>query len=140
MNYQKGMSSLSLLLVLAVSGFFLLCAFKLIPVYSENQYIVSALQSLRDRDKTVDQMSPSEIHKHLQNFYTVNGVRSKGANNIVVERERNRSIITIYYEVKVPLFYNISVVLDFKNYMDSTKPDECCKAPVDYRPKAKKDD
>ena len=139
MKYEKGMSSLSLLLVLTVAGFFMLCAFKLVPVYSENQYIVSALQSLRDRDKTVDQMTPSEIRKHLQNFYTVNGVRSAGANNIVVERDRNRSIITIYYEVKVPLFYNISVVVDFKNYMDSSKPEECCKAPVDYRPKAKKD-
>lgn len=137
MKNQKGMSSLNLMLVLGVAGFFLLCAFKLIPVYSENQYIISALESLRDRDKKVDQMSPSEIHKHLQNFYTVNGVRSPGANNIVVEQERNRSIITIYYEVKVPLFYNISVVLDFKNYMDSTKPEECCSAPKDYRPKAK---
>jgi hypothetical protein len=134
---QQGMSSFNLILVLAVAGFFLMCAFKLVPVYSENQYVVSAMKSLRDKDKPVAQMSPGEIRKHIKNFYMINGVRSAGASNIEVERERNRNIITINYEVRVPLFYNISVVLDFNNYMDSTKPEECCKPPVDYRPKPK---
>ncbi|UTA46284.1 DUF4845 domain-containing protein [Simiduia sp. 21SJ11W-1] len=136
-NQQLGMSSLNLILVLAVAGFFLMCAFKLVPVYSENQYIVSALESLRDKDKPVSQMSPSEIKHHLSNFYMINGVRSVGSSNIEIERERNRNIITINYEVRVPLIYNISVVVDFQNYMDTSKPEECCRPPVDYRPKTK---
>lgn len=134
-NRQWGMSSLNLLLVISLAGFFMLLAFKLVPVYSENQYVVSALKSLRDQDKPVQSMTVPEIKMHLANFYTINGVRSEGAQNIVVERERDRNIVTIYYKVEVPLFYNLSVVVDFKNYLDSTKPEECCKAPVDYRPK-----
>jgi hypothetical protein len=136
-RYQLGISSINLIVVLAVAGFFLMCAFKLVPVYSENQYVVSALESLRDKDKPVAQMSATEIRKHLNNFYMVNGVRSAGASNIEIERERNRNIITIDYEVRVPLVYNISVVVDFQNYMDTTKPEECCRPPVDYRPKTK---
>ncbi|MBB3168268.1 DUF4845 domain-containing protein [Simiduia aestuariiviva] len=134
---QLGLSSFNLLLVLAVVGFFAMCAFKLVPVYSENQYVVSALESLRNKDKPVAQMTAAEIRKHLQSFYMINGVRSEGASNIEIERERNRNIITINYEVRVPLIYNISVVVDFQNYMDTTKPEACCRPPVDYRPKKK---
>ena len=134
---QLGISTINLILLLGVAGFFMLCAFKLIPVYAENQYIVTALESLRDKDKPVAQMSPTEIRKHLNTFYMLNGVRSEGANNIEVEHERNRNIVTIYYEVRVPLFYNITVLVDFKNYLDTTKPEECCRPPADYRPKEK---
>lgn len=134
-NRQWGISSLNLLLVISLAGFFMLLAFKLVPVYSENQYVVAALKSLRDQDKPVQSMSAAEIKKHLANFYMINGVRSEGAQNIVIEQERNRNIVTIYYKIEVPLFYNLSVVVDFKNYLDTTKPEECCRAPVDYRPK-----
>lgn len=135
---QQGISTLNLLLVMVIAGFFLLLAFKLIPAYAENRYIQSALQSLRDRDKPVSQMTAAEIRKHITNFYTINGVRIPEANNIAIESERNRTIITINYQLTIPLFYNISVLLDFQNYMDTTKPEECCKPPKDYRPKVDK--
>lgn len=133
---QSGISTLNLLVVLIVAGFFLVLAFKLVPAYTENRYIQSALQSLRDRDKPVAQMSAAEIRKHLLNFYTINGVRIPEANNIVIENDRNRTIITINYKLTIPLFYNISVLLDFQNYMDTTKPEECCNPPIDYISKA----
>ena len=57
---QRGMSSLNLMIVLLVAGFFMMCAFKLVPSYAENMYVVDALKALGDGAKPVAEMSKSE--------------------------------------------------------------------------------
>ncbi len=127
---QKGMSSLMLLYLLSSIGFFMLCAFKLVPAYAENRYIEEALRSLGESSQRIEDMSSSQIKKSLQKFYMVNNVRSKGASEIKVERTNKATIVHVDYDVNVPLFMNISIVLRFENYLDSRKPRECCKPPL----------
>ena len=126
---QKGMSSLMLLYLLSSIGFFVLCAFKIVPLYAENRYIQEAMRALGDSSEPINDMSKSKIKKTLQKFYMVNNIRSPGANEITVERSSVATIVHVDYDVNVPLFMNISVVLSFENYLDSRKPGECCKPP-----------
>lgn len=125
---QRGLGMLQWALVIAVAGFFLLFAFKVVPLYAENRYVESALRSLETGGEKVEQMADAEIKKKLGNFYLINNVRSEGpTKNIKIDRRSEDLLITIDYETRVPLFYNIDLVLSFQNHLDSSRPGQCCK-------------
>jgi hypothetical protein len=125
---QRGLGMLQWALVIAVAGFFLLFAFKVVPLYAENRYVESALRSLETGGEKVEQMTDAEIKKKLGNFYLINNVRSEGpTKNIKIDRRSEDLLITIDYETRVPLFYNIDLVLSFQNHLDSSRPGQCCK-------------
>lgn len=126
---QSGMSSLSLMTILLVAGFFMMCAFKLVPAYAENMYVVDALKALGNGVKPVGEMNKGEIKSALQKHYMLNNVRSEGPNNIDVERTRDGLLVNINYEVRTVLIdaINLDVVVRFENQLDSTDVDSCCK-------------
>ncbi len=125
---QRGLGMLQWALVIAVAGFFLLFAFKVIPLYAENRYVESALRSLENGGEKVESMTDAEIKKKLGNFYMINNVRSEGpTKNIKIDRRSEDLLITVDYETRVPLFYNIDLVLSFQNHLDSSRPGQCCK-------------
>jgi hypothetical protein len=128
LKQQRGLGMLQWALVIAIVGFFLLFAFKVVPLYAENRYVESALRSLVSGGDKVEEMSDAEITKKLNNFYMINNVRSEGpTKNIKIEREAEKAVVTVDYETRVPLMYNIDLVLSFKNHLDSTNPSQCCK-------------
>lgn len=124
---QRGLSSLSWLLLIAVTGFFMMCAFKLIPHYAENIYIADGLKTLGQGEKPVADMSKREIKKTLDRFYMMNNVRSEGSKNLDLDRTKKGLLVNVNYEVRVPLFANVDVLLTFENQLDSSDPSACCK-------------
>jgi hypothetical protein len=135
-KHQRGLGMLQWALVIAIAGFFLLFAFKIVPLYAENRYVESALRSLETGGEKLEQMTDAEITKKLNNFYMINNVRSEGpTKNIKVERESEKAVVTVDYETRVPLFYNIDLVLSFQNHLDSTRPGQCCKPPTTLKTK-----
>ena len=126
--HQRGYGLLQWLAILAAAGFFLLFAFRVVPLYAENRYVISALKSLEDGGSRLADMSDAEIKKKLTNFYMVNNVRSEGpTKNIDIDRSNNKVVVMIDYETRVNLFYNIDLVLVFKNHLDSTRTNMCCR-------------
>ena len=129
---QQGLGLLSWILVLIIAGFFLLCAFKIVPLYAENRYVVSGLQSLADEGSSLEEMSDMEIKRKMANFYMINNVRSEGPKNIEIQRDAKKLIVKIDYEARVTLFDNapfirtLDVVVVFKNHLDSSRPNQCC--------------
>lgn len=126
-NKQQGLGAISLLLILVVAGFFLLCFFRIGPAYLDNRYITSALRTLSENNSDVGQLEKTEIRKQLGNFMTINGVRNQSVKDFIIKRDKEKMIITNVYEVRVPIFANIDAVINFKNQLDSSNPEECCK-------------
>lgn len=127
---QQGLSSIGWLLVILLVGFFLTLAFKMVPAYADNVYITDGLESLRDfekNDRGYDSMTDSAIREHLNSYFMINNVRSAAAKSLKIDRKSDRVLVNMNYEVRVPLFHNIDVVMSFKNQFDSKRPDECCK-------------
>lgn len=126
---QVGMHKLLLLLMILIFGTVLWSSIKVAPAYIDNMYIVEALRSLaEDHPDDLHELPKSEIRRKLSKFYTVNNVRGEAAKALSVERLKGKTLISISYETRVPLFYNIDAVLTFDNVLDSSKPDECCSA------------
>ena len=127
LQQQRGLTMISWVFVLAVLAFCGIFGFAVVPMYAENVYVVNALKSLAEPGINIAEMSDAEINKKLQNFYMVNNVRSDGAQNIVIDRKSKALLITIDYENRANLFWNIDVVTRFKNHLDAEHPKLCCK-------------
>lgn len=125
---QAGLGLIQWLFVLAAAGFFLLFAFRVVPLYAENRYVVSGLKSLQDGGNLLTDMTDAEIKKKLANFYMINNVRSEGpTKNLDIDRSNNKIIVMVDYETRVNLFYNIDLVLFFENHLDSSRVNMCCR-------------
>lgn len=123
---QRGLTMISWICVLAILSFCGLFAFKVVPMYAENTYVVSALQSLA-AESNFEDMSDAEIKKFLNNYYMVNNVRSEGPQKIVIDRKSKNLVVKIDYENRANLMYNIDLVADFKNHLDASQKNICCK-------------
>ncbi|MCD9459183.1 DUF4845 domain-containing protein [Marinibactrum halimedae] len=123
---QRGMSLYGWVLVLMVAGFFFTVAFKLGPVYIDNSFIASGLKDLGRHPEGVETLSNGQIKKELMQFFSINNVRNEEAKNIKVQRNGEVVLVNIDYEIRVPMFANIDVVLTFNNQLNSKFPGQCC--------------
>lgn len=124
---QKGLTLISWIFVIAILAFCGMFAFAVVPMYAENMYVEKALKSLAAPGERVAEMSDSEIKKKLESFYLINNVRSEGPQQIVIDRKSKNLLITVDYENRTNLFYNIDVVTSFKNHLDGEHPELCCR-------------
>lgn len=124
---QSGLSKLLLLLILGMAAFVLLCAFRIIPAYTDDYYIQAALKSLEDDAATINDLTDREIRRKISNFYMVNNVRNHSAKDVEIERYDDGVLVSVNYEVQIPLIYNIDVLITFENEWDSATPHKCCK-------------
>lgn len=128
---QRGLGVLQWLVIIVVVVVVGKFGFTVVPLYSENIYVQTALKSLDSGAEKLENMTDAEIKKKLNNFYLINNVRSKGpTENIKIEREADRVVVTIDYEAREEYMFNIDVVVSFQNYLDSTRPGQCCKPPA----------
>lgn len=128
---QRGLSSLGWLFVISIGGFALLCGFKLGPVYLDNTFVRGALQSL-SKEEDLMGMNNGTIRGKLSKLFAVNNIRGEVTKKVKIERKKDRVLVNINYEERIPLIYNIDVVLTFENQLDSSRPGECCNPPKDF--------
>lgn len=127
---QQGLGAIAWLTIIVVVVIFGVCAAKMIPAYTENLTVEAGLRSLTDDIEPVHEMSKGEIRQKLSNFYTINNVRGPATENLEIDRNRDRTLVQVNYEVRESLFANIAVVMTFNNQLDSSKPEECCSGPT----------
>jgi Tfp pilus assembly major pilin PilA len=126
MKYQRGLSSISWLLVLMVLAFLALFAAKAVPPYVENQYVVEALKSLSENNKDLSNLTAGEIRTQLSKFFTINGVRGEAGKHVEIKQTRDGVVVNINYEVRENLFRHIDLVSRFDNQLNSKYPERCC--------------
>lgn len=113
MRNQAGMSSLSLLMLIVVVAFFGLCGFKLAPLYMDNFTLNSTLKNLDVPRGQLNDMTTTEIRDAMGKAFAVNGV-SMQPRDFNIARDSGRVTISIDYEERVPLIYNLDVVATFQ--------------------------
>ena len=117
---QKGASFFGIVILLVIVGLFLLSALKVAPSYMDNNVIVNTMEGIISNND-FKAMSIAEIRADLQRSLVTNNIRDFEGANVVLTREGNDSFVDINYESRVPLFYNISVVVTFENRFDKNK-------------------
>ncbi len=110
---QRGITFISLLLLLMIMGFFLLLLFKLGPVYLENYTVKTVLSNLR-KDPVLHTRPSREIRGAIDSQLYVNEVRRLGLKDIMLKREGSVVIVNIDYFVRVPIIANVDAIMTFK--------------------------
>lgn len=124
---QKGLSSLGWLSILMIAGFIMLCVSRMAPAYMDDRYIQESLRSLSPEASKIEELSNTAIRGKVSKFFMVNNIRSQSASDVEIDRKGDGVLVMMNYEVRVPIFYNIDVVMTFNNVWDSKRPYDCCK-------------
>lgn len=114
---QNGMTMWGMAVVLALIVFFTLLGLSLLPPYLDNFKVQTSLKNVA---KQLDggSMTPEEVTEALRKRFEIENLDStidlRKALKIEA-RGRNKKAIRIAYEVRVPLAYNLSALIEFNN-------------------------
>jgi hypothetical protein len=109
---QRGITLLGFIVVLAVVGFFAFLIMRLSPVYMEYHSVYTAMKGLQG-EPGVGQMTPEKIRDLLNRRFYISYVESVKPNHIKITRAGTGYNLTIKYEVRKPLLYNLDFVAMF---------------------------
>jgi hypothetical protein len=135
---QRGMSYWGWLLVIAVLGFALTCVSKMAPAYVDARYVSEALRTLGENPE-LENMSTGQIKKELGRFFLINNVRGEPTKALQVVRGAKSTVVSINYELRQPLVYNVDVVMKFNKQLNTAKPELCCDPLIDLEQFRKRD-
>ncbi|WP_303759622.1 DUF4845 domain-containing protein [Alcanivorax jadensis] len=86
----------------------------MVPAYMEYNTVSSSIKSLLQDSKTA-LMSPREVREALNKRFTINQVNVISAYDLGVTKEGGVLTVSTDYEVREPMFYNVSIVMTFKD-------------------------
>jgi hypothetical protein len=116
---QGGASFLSWIVIAALVSAVGLIAARVAPAYVDYMTIVKLIEALPNDQ--VHTMSKTEIREALNKRFLINNIRDLDVNQIVdIDHKRDHTELSLRYEVRQPLIYNISVVVSFNRTFDYT--------------------
>jgi hypothetical protein len=117
-NRQRGLTLISILLILGLIGFFVLLTFKIVPIYMDHGKVKSALEALKE---TPDLTSKGEfeIRDSLNKRFSINYVYDVTQDNIKIIKRGNYVKVDIEYETVVKLVGNLSALAEFHDSIEA---------------------
>ncbi len=110
---QRGMSMWSGLFVLGTISFFLFLTFKLLPAYSNDFKIKTAMDSIA-REPGVGAATKAELIDRFAKRISIDNVDTLDlGKNLTVQTQGKTKTIRIAYEAVVPIAYNVSALIEF---------------------------
>lgn len=116
--HQKGMTIWSTSFVLAVLAVAVFLILKLFPVYMQDFKVETALQSVATQPGA-GTMGRPEVVEALRNRFMVDDIEHvKPQDHLSIEQSGKRKIYRLEYEAIVPLFYNVSALIEFQHMQE----------------------
>ncbi|MHB1587656.1 MAG: DUF4845 domain-containing protein [Acidiferrobacteraceae bacterium] len=116
---QTGITLFGMVLVVFVVVFFTLLVLKLLPAYLNNFKVKSDLKNLVQQPNA-SRLSMSEIMDGLERRFEIDEVSYVHlSKNLTVTRIAGGKRIVIRYSVLVPMFYNVSAIVNFDDHVEA---------------------
>lgn len=112
LNRQKGMTAIGWLIVLALIGFFVLLALRMVPAYMEYYKVVSTLESLEEETGWTD-VTPQAIRRLLERRFDISYVQSITPRQVSIKPLGAYYNVSAKYSAREHLVGNVSVVMEF---------------------------
>ena len=113
---QRGMTTISLAVVVIIVVFFITLGIKLVPVYLEHFNVVQSMKSLKEEVESG--LAAGEIIRLLNSRLEMNDVTSVTKRDITVDRQARGSVVTVAYEVRKHALGNIDLVISFNDSIE----------------------
>lgn len=109
---QRGASFFSTMMILMVVGIFATVGFKLYPAYFDH-YLINSVMTEVTEDVTEMSKSNRDIRLTIYKRFRVNQVKLPSEDSLKFERESGVLTITLDYQIKIPMFYNVTALVEF---------------------------
>lgn len=112
MHAQRGITLTGFLVFAMIGVGALLLAFKIGPAYSEFYTIQKIMRTVAS-EPAMQAASRGEINTAFNNRATIENIKVISYNDLEVNKDGGKLVISATYSVKVPLFYNLSAYMEF---------------------------
>ena len=109
---QAGLTAIGLILILIPVGLAVYIFMRAAPVYIEALSVGDVLNSLK-KEIDLKEKSREEIYTMIKKRLDVNNISSVDKDDIKIQKTVNDVTVTIDYEARVPLFWNIALAFSF---------------------------
>ncbi len=110
---QRGVGMLGILFICVAIVLVAIGALKIVPTYMEFRSIKAAAIAARDGGKTV-----VDIQKAFDRYANVNDISTIAGKDLEITKEGNDIIVAFKYDKKIPLFANVSVLIEYAGSSD----------------------
>lgn len=117
---QKGMTTISMVLIAFLVGIVALSAFKVYPAYYDDFAVSTALKNMEEEGSETASLSAKEIRATLSKRLQVSGV-NLSKDDVEIKKEQGQVHITVNYEVRKHLYGNIDAVISFSHAIAVSK-------------------
>ena len=118
---QQGLTFISLVFILGLIAFFVILSLKIGPIYLNHSKVVSTLAELK-KTTDIEGQSEAEIRDSLSKRFNINYVDDVTQKDITITRHENYLKVVIAYEVVTNMVGNLSVLVEFNDVMEISKP------------------
>ena len=115
---QRGVSFSGLLAWVVVLIFLAIGGMKLIPAYIENAKINKIFNTIAN-DPEMQTATPKAVRESYSKRTQIDDVKVVDPNDIDIVKNASGLSLSVSYQVKVPLFANVSLLLDFHSSSSS---------------------
>jgi hypothetical protein len=116
-NKQKGLTGVSIIVLLVFFAFFAVALLKIMPIYFDSFKVGDVVSALKD-ERGLGERPNSQIVKLILKRLDVNMVSDVTKEHIFIEKIKNEVLIDVEYEVRKPMFGNLDVILSFKKSVE----------------------
>ncbi len=111
---QDGAVSLGIIIIIAAVVGFIWLSLRLVPHYIDFETMKSVMEDLPGPQ--VHEMDKRAIRTSLEKRFKINNLRTFKVRDVVkIERTSKNTVVSIAYEVREPLMFNIDMVLSFED-------------------------
>lgn len=114
---QKGLTAISIALLLALAGFAIFLIFKLAPPYIEAYSVKDSVNSLT-KELEIRDKSKEDVYKLLKKRLDINDITSVKKEDITIQKSGKILKVQVDYEVRIPLLGNIDLALTFNHAIE----------------------
>ncbi len=116
-NRQKGLTFISIMIILGLIAFFVMIALKVGPIYMNHNKVVSTLTAVEGMSG-IENMSKREIELTIAKRLSMNYVDKIKYHDFEIRRQGELLTVSIDYERVEKLMGNLSVLVEFSESFD----------------------
>ncbi len=120
MQRQRGLSFISILILIVLGVSITLLVVKLTPAYIE-YFSVKKIMSTIAKDPAFPNMSPREIRDSFDRRASIDYVTSVNGNDLDLSKDNGANVASVEYSLKIPLVVNVSACLAFDASTSSSR-------------------
>lgn len=119
-TYERGMSLPSMMLVVAMVGFFVMCAIRMLPRYMEYLSIREIVETVA-REYNPDEQDLGDIRRRLDTMFNTNQIKDLQPKDVEITHKEGRTYIDASYEARVPVMGIVDAVMRFDDLKIETR-------------------